>query len=262
MVERNALSFQHRSLVQQGYTEFTRRELREMEWGLRFTPLICALIALYGLATQQPWVLFTVAGLGLWAFLFPAAHPMDLFYNWAVRPLLGVAKLPPNPMQRRLACLSAGFMNVLAGTLFLLDLPAAALTVGGCLIVLQAIVIATHFCALSWIYEGVSRILGSWNRLIDPQRARQFLEQGATVIDVRTPEEHAQQHLQRAVNIPLEQLATHLDQVPVGTLLLHCRSGMRSNMAVGLLHKSGREHVYNLGGFDRARNIVDAREAS
>jgi len=252
------LSFQHRSLVQQGYENFTPQQLSEIEWGLRFTPFVCALIAVYGLATQQPWVLFTVAALGIWAFLFPAVHPMDMIYNSLVRPLLGAAKLPPNPLQRRLACLSAGFMNLLAGTLFLLNQPTAALLVGGCLIILQAIVIASHFCVLSWFYEGVARMVGSWHRPLELQQAQQLLRQGATVIDVRTPHEYAQQHLPGALNMPLEGLENSLDQLPAGTLLLHCKSGMRSNMATALLRKKGIDRVYNLGGFDRAKSVVEA----
>ncbi len=258
MVDHSDLNFQQRSLVQQGYTKFTRQELQEMEWGLRFTPFVCSLITLYGLATQNPWVLFGVSALGIWAFFFPAAHPMDMIYNYLIRPIFGAAKLPPNPMQRRLACFSAGFMNMAAATLFLSGLPTAALAVGWCLLVLQAIVIASHFCVLSWMYEGVSRMLGSWSFPIEPEQAQQFLKQGATVIDVRTPQEFAQQRVAGALNVPLESLADNLDQLPSGTLLLHCKSGMRSNMAAGLLRKKGYQEVYNLGGFDRAKSIVEA----
>ncbi|MHB8972629.1 MAG: DUF4395 family protein [Pirellulaceae bacterium] len=252
------LSFQHRSLMQQGYQRFTRQQLTEMEWGLRFTPFVCALIALYGLITQQPWVLFSVAGLGIWAFLFPAAHPMDLVYNHVVRPLFGAVPIPPNPMQRRLACLSAAIMNVAAGTLFLLGWPLAAYTVGGCLLVLQAIVIATHFCALSWMYEGVARMLGKWNLPVETEVAQRLLKDGARVIDVRTPQEFAAQHLDCAVNHPLESLQNELGKLPQAVLLLHCKSGMRSNMATRLLKKNGFQNVHNLGSFDRAKSIVEA----
>ena len=95
MSDRDKLSFQQRSLVQQGYTDYSRQELTEMEWGLRFTPFVCALIALYGLVTQQPWVLFSVAGLGMWAFFFPASHPMDMLYNYGVRPYSGLPRFLP-----------------------------------------------------------------------------------------------------------------------------------------------------------------------
>ena len=95
MTPEKTMSFQHRSLVQQGYQQYTPQQLTEMEWGLRFTPTACALIALYGLVTQQPWVLFTVAALGVWAFLAPAAHPMDLLYNHLIRPLFARHRCRP-----------------------------------------------------------------------------------------------------------------------------------------------------------------------
>jgi rhodanese-related sulfurtransferase len=183
---------------------------------------------------------------------------MDMLYNHVVRPLLGAAQLPPNPMQRRLACLSAGGMNLVAGTLLLLNMSLAAYIVGGCLLVLQAIVISTHFCLLSWFYEAAARAVGSWHRPIEMDKAQQLLRQGATVIDVRSPQEYAQLHLPKAVNMPLESLADSLHQLPTGTLLVHCKSGMRSNMATGLLRKRGIKDVHNLGGFDRAKSIVEA----
>jgi len=47
------LSFQQRSLFQQGFQRYNPAELKQLEWGLRFTPAICSLIAAYGLYTQQ-----------------------------------------------------------------------------------------------------------------------------------------------------------------------------------------------------------------
>ena len=41
------LSFQERSLTQQGY-KYTKAELRKLEGGLRFTPLVCMTGAAYG----------------------------------------------------------------------------------------------------------------------------------------------------------------------------------------------------------------------
>jgi len=258
MSDAGKLTFQQRSLVQQGYQQFTPQQLCEIAWGLRFTPFVCALIALYGLVTRQPWVLFTVALLGIWAFLFPAAHPMDWLYNHVVGPIFGAARIPPNPLQRRLACLSAAIMNTLAGTLFLVGLPMAAFMVGGLLLVLQAIVITTHFCALSWMYEGVARMLGNWNLPVEPAVAHRLLREGARVIDVRTPQEYSEKHLECASNHPLESMSENLDKLPSGVLLLHCKSGMRSNMATQLLKKNGFQNVYNLGSFERAKSIVDA----
>jgi len=250
------LSFQERSLIQQGYEDYTPAQLRQMEWGLRFTPLVCSLITLTALLTQQPWLLFGVAALGFWAFVAPAAHPMDLIYNHVVRPIFRAVKLPPNPLQRRLACLSAGVLNATAGVLFLLGYPWGAYVIGGALLSLQAVVISTHFCALSWVYEGIARLMGNWTRPLDSRTARQLIDAGAMVIDVRSPHEFAEMHLRGTVNVPLETLQANLSSVSKGPVLVHCKSGMRSDAAIKLLKKHGYRDVYNLGTYDRAKEIL------
>ncbi len=253
-----SMSFQQRSLFQQGYQRFTPVELKQLEWGLRFTPAVCSLIAAYGLYTQQPMILFAVAVLGGWAFFFPAAHPMDLIYNHLVRPLFGAVKLPENPLQRRLACLSAGIMNVAAGILFLLELPIAAYVVGISLLVLQAIVIFTHFCTLSWMYEGAMRLLGKWQKPVDETEAKNLLSKGAKLIDVRSQNEFAKETIQGAVNLPLEDLDHLSGEFQDGEFLLFCNSGTRSHIASEKLKLKGISGIYNLGDFQRARQIVMA----
>lgn len=251
------LSFQQKSLFQQGYQEYSPQELKELEWGLRFTPGVCSLITAAALYYQLPYVLFAVAALGIWAFFFPAKHPMDLIYNHGVRHLFKATRLPENPFQRRLACFAAGIMNTLAAILFLTGLPVAAIVVGGMLLFLQAIVIFTHFCTLSWMYEGVMRLLGKWNQPIDIDQARQLLEQGATLIDVRSPNEYAKDSVHGAVNIPLEELHLHAHKIAGKHCVVFCNSGTRSHIAKQkLLKEHGHEAIYNVGQLDRAKQLA------
>jgi rhodanese-related sulfurtransferase len=250
------LSFQQRSLFQQGYQRYTPAELKQLEWGLRFTPAVCSAIALYGLVTQNPVLLFAVAALGVLAFFFPGGHPMDLLYNYGVRPLFGTIKLPANPFQRRLACLAAGVMNIAAGALLLMKLPLAAYAVGGVLLVLQAVVIFTHFCTLSWVYEGIMRLFGKWATPVETNLATQFLKSGANLIDVRSPQEFAQGSLKGAINLPLEEIDEHREKLKQGVNLLFCRSGTRSHIAAEKLKSEGLTNVYNLGAFGRAQQIT------
>ncbi len=252
------LSFQQRSLFQQGYQRYTPAELRQLEWGLRFTPAACSLIALYGLLTANPWILLGVAALGIWAFFFPAAHPMDLLYNHVVRHLFGAVKLPENPFQRRLACLSAGLMNIAAAALFLGGLPVAAYVVGGLLLFLQFIVITTHFCTLSWMYEGLMRLLGKWQVPVDEDHARDMLQRGALLVDVRSPVEYADATIAGAVNLPLEELEQHVERLRGTQALLFCNSGTRSHIAAEKLRSLGVRSVYNLGPYKRARALAAA----
>ena len=250
------LSFQQRSLFQQGFQRYTPAELKQLEWGLRFTPAACSLIAAYGLFTQQPLILFFVALLGIWAFIFPAGHPMDLIYNHMIAPVFNAVKLPKNPFQRRLACFSAGLMNIIAGVLFILEMPMAAMIVGVSLLFLQAIVIFTHFCTLSWMYEGVMRVLGKWHAPVDIFEAKLMLKDGVTLVDVRSQNEFAKDSIEGALNLPLEDLEQHIETFKKGKCLLFCNSGTRSHIAAEKLKEFGIDEIYNLGDFSRAKSIV------
>ena len=48
-----------------------------------------------------------------------------------------------------------------------------------------------------------------------------------------------------AVNIPLHELLTRLDEVPAGRLWIHCGSGYRSGVAASLLERAGKDPVHN-----------------
>lgn len=78
---------------------------------------------------------------------------------------------------------------------------------------------------------------------------KDLVKKGAQVIDVRTRPEFQGGHIRGAVNIPLQELTTHLSKIkkdkPVITC---CASGMRSSSAKGLLESKGYT-VYNGGGW-------------
>ncbi len=259
-----SLGFQEKSLQQQGYVAYSAAELRQLEWGLRFTPMACALLTFTGLMLGNAYLLFFVAFLGIWAFLFPAGHPMDWLYNHLFRHFHGGVRLPPNPLQRRLACFSAAMLNTFAATMFLFDHPVVAWSVGVVLLFLQAIVISTHFCVLSWMYEGFMRLIGRWNAPIEVSQARHLLGKGALVVDVRSVNEYAAQHIPEAINWPSEWIAQgqSLPEICVGKpLLLHCQSSSRSQQATTILHQKGIE-AYNLGSYKRALQILKAVDPS
>lgn len=91
--------------------------------------------------------------------------------------------------------------------------------------------------------------------------ARQHLQQGALLVDVRTAEEFRSGHVPGAVNIPLDALS---DSLPARVadkrqvVLLHCLSGTRSGIARRQLKTLGYENVFNLGSYSRAQRIVKA----
>jgi rhodanese-related sulfurtransferase len=71
------------------------------------------------------------------------------------------------------------------------------------------------------------------------------------IVDVRTPEEVAEGHLSRAVNINFlgEGFAEEIKKLDKKkTYLLYCRSGSRTRKAADLMQKSGFKHVYMMEG--------------
>jgi rhodanese-related sulfurtransferase len=71
---------------------------------------------------------------------------------------------------------------------------------------------------------------------------------GATVLDVRNPDEYEAGHVPGAVLIPLPELAERVDEVPTGApLYVICAMGGRSQKAAEHLAAGGRD-VANVAG--------------
>lgn len=94
---------------------------------------------------------------------------------------------------------------------------------------------------------------------ISAQQARDLLDKGALVVDVRTKGEFAGAHLPKAINIPLDEIQTALPgRFPDRgkAILLHCQSGMRSGVARRQLRALGYTNAFNLGSYARAKQIL------
>lgn len=69
------------------------------------------------------------------------------------------------------------------------------------------------------------------------------------LIDVRSSAEFAEGHITGAKNIPLQELQQQLAHISQDKpVMLYCRSGNRSGMALRMLQGAGYEDVYNIGG--------------
>jgi phage shock protein E len=76
------------------------------------------------------------------------------------------------------------------------------------------------------------------------------IEAGALVVDVRTPEEFAEEHFRNALNIPVDQLQQRITEFGEKNkpLVLYCASGARSAYATKMLRSAGYTDVTNAGG--------------
>lgn len=72
---------------------------------------------------------------------------------------------------------------------------------------------------------------------------------GATVVDVREPDEYAGGHVPGAVNIPLAQVPARAAEVPTDVrVFVVCASGNRSKKATDTLRAAGLDAVSVRGG--------------
>lgn len=89
---------------------------------------------------------------------------------------------------------------------------------------------------------------------------------GASVVDVRTPEEHAAGALPGAVNLPVDDLRARHHELPSGPLVVYCAVGQRGNVAARLLSQLGHDDVRNLDGGYRtwqpATSLLAAEQGS
>jgi len=92
------------------------------------------------------------------------------------------------------------------------------------------------------------------------QTIKELVKNPSTVIvDVRSPWEFEMEHIPGAKNIPLEEVPAKLAefksfQTPV---VLYCRSGARSGMALSMLKQSGVADVYNGGGLEDMQFLLN-----
>lgn len=69
------------------------------------------------------------------------------------------------------------------------------------------------------------------------------------LIDVREPHEFKSGHIAGAVNIPLSQLGSRMNEISKDkALFLYCQSGMRSKQAASQCIRQGHTNVHHLQG--------------
>ena len=80
---------------------------------------------------------------------------------------------------------------------------------------------------------------------------KELLVENKNVFDVRKSGEYLSEHVQEAVNTPLDYLNNHLEEFPEdGTFFVHCAGGYRSMIAVSILKSRGIHNLIDVqGGF-------------
>lgn len=91
----------------------------------------------------------------------------------------------------------------------------------------------------------------------EPVDLQGIIDDGAFLVDVRSPGEFAQGHVKGSVNIPLDTVQTSLAQFKEKkNIVVFCRSGNRSGQAKTILEQSGFSNVVNGGTWEDVNQYV------
>ena len=74
-------------------------------------------------------------------------------------------------------------------------------------------------------------------------------KQGAVIIDVRSPQEYKESHIDGAISVPeyeIKSKARNILQDTDETIVVYCASGIRSKRAQEALNQMGYNNVFNL----------------
>jgi NADPH-dependent 2,4-dienoyl-CoA reductase/sulfur reductase-like enzyme/rhodanese-related sulfurtransferase len=88
----------------------------------------------------------------------------------------------------------------------------------------------------------------------------EYVSAGFTLIDVRTPAEHAAGNIPGSRNIEVNVMREHIEELKDKKIIAFCQVGQRGHTASSLLQGYGIEVVNLDGGYKTWRTAMDARE--
>lgn len=92
----------------------------------------------------------------------------------------------------------------------------------------------------------------------DNSKMENLIEEGAFLVDVRSPGEFAEGHAKGSVNIPVDQIQNQIAKFKDKKhVVVFCRSGMRSSQAKSTLERNGFNNVTNGGNWLSVDSIIN-----
>jgi rhodanese-related sulfurtransferase len=86
---------------------------------------------------------------------------------------------------------------------------------------------------------------------------KSIIDEGAFLVDVRTPGEFSSGHVPGSVNIPLDSVPNQLTKFKnKKNIIVFCRSGARSGQAKSILQQNGYANVINGGTWEQVNRFV------
>jgi phage shock protein E len=84
-----------------------------------------------------------------------------------------------------------------------------------------------------------------------------LIKKDAFLVDVRTEAEFAEGQVNESTNIPLDQIASHLEKFKgKEQIIVFCRSGNRSGQAKMILEQNGFKNIINGGTWQEVKEAI------
>jgi phage shock protein E len=106
-----------------------------------------------------------------------------------------------------------------------------------------------------------NKIMGFFDFLMGSSTSNEeltkLIQEGAMLVDVRSPGEFSTGSAKGAVNIPLDNVGNSLNKFKNKShIIVFCRSGNRSGQAKSILERNGFTNVTNGGTWDQVAALV------
>jgi rhodanese-related sulfurtransferase len=89
------------------------------------------------------------------------------------------------------------------------------------------------------------------------EKLSSIIQEGAFLVDVRSPSEFASGSVKGAVNIPLDSVTQQIKKFEGKKhIVVFCRSGNRSGQAKQILEQNGFNNVTNGGTWENVKNLI------
>ena len=101
---------------------------------------------------------------------------------------------------------------------------------------------------------GLFKLLFGGSKSVD---LKPIIEEGAFLVDVRTPAEFSQGNVKGSINIPLDTIPAQLQKFKdKKNIVVFCRSGGRSSQAKNILEQNGFKNVISGGAWKDVNKYV------
>ncbi|MCC6793539.1 MAG: molybdopterin-synthase adenylyltransferase MoeB [Candidatus Hydrogenedentes bacterium] len=114
---------------------------------------------------------------------------------------------------------------------------------------IKALIDYEQFCGVRGEETGAAQVESSFETTVEDVKARLNRGDDFDILDVRNPEEWAICHIDGAKLIPLGELPMRMHELDKSRdIAVHCKGGVRSAKAVGILREAGFAKVKNVQG--------------